>query len=538
MRNFYIILEAIGGCAFLVTGLHLLSNNLLELAEVLIYRLFKNQDDSSGTSLAKGILVSTLCGSTNVANSTLLGLVNAGLVKLRSALLYLSGAHLGPLIWLALVSFISFNTSLVFLSISLLTYFLSRGQWGKWFHNSYGLFLGIGLIGIGKYFFKDGLRMLGEFEHTIISGGAQSSPLLVTMITGFIVGSFLAWIFKSSTITMILLMVARAYGYFDLGFILPAVVGVHCTTFWPIRQMAKRGNVHAQRLAKGQEIFSLLGLILGLGSLFFFNFKTEFNAEWIIFYFFLALRISNVIVFSLLIRTIRRLLHQWYPDRGHKESYELDVLGRSRDMVPSMALIQATFHIKKFKSVVDRLFNLTESYLSDTKKSARILAKIKDYERITDNMKSEIDGFFSLLIENSLSPNQAVQLQSLTHIADELETIADYIDKLASYNTRYLHDRGEFGPEMKEELVSFFQDVKEYYFSLTAELPFRNELDEHLVSQQGQKLKLSADRLRIRHMERISDHEDTASNLMTYSDLIVCLRKIRGHSLKVFNHLF
>ena len=204
-------------------------------------------------------------------------------------------------------------------------------------------------------------------------------------------------------------------------------------------------------------------------------------------------------------------------------------------MVPAMSLIQGTFHLAKFKNIVDRLFIMTEQYLNEGAASGRVLAKIKDYERITDNMHKEIHRFLSMLAENQLTQNQSKTLMQYLKLADELECIADYLDKIASYNTRYIQS-GE-NVKWRDDFMIFFTEIKDFYFLVTKNTPVMPEVDPKKINILAQKLKISADALREEHLRRLSSIEGSALGLMTYSDMVVCLRKIRGHTLKLHKAL-
>jgi phosphate:Na+ symporter len=522
------------GCTLLVAGIQLVCNNLLEFAETPIFKIMRPLREKDNKTFFKGLLVSGLSGSTLTTISTLISLVNAGLVKVRAGLLFMAGAHLGPLILLLIFSLLNLQSAVFFLSFGLFAQLMTRSRFGIWFQNTYGLFLGFGLVSLGRHFLMEGLTFFSGVDQQFL-GSVMDGPFFLSLITGLFIGSLLSYIFRSSLVAILLLMVIRDSAFYSLGLLLPAVIGVHALGFLPVYQLSKRGNVYSRRVASGQAIVSFIGLICGAIILSLIPWAEQKGSSSVIFTFFVILRVSSVVIFLVILKPVRTLIKKRWPSREHPKPNELEQLGRSSDMVPAMSLIQGAFHLSKFKNIVDRLFSLTEQYLTQGSSSGRTLAKIKDYERITDNMHQEIHRFLGSLIEKSLTYNQAQTVQGYIKIADDLENIADYLDKLASYNTRYIQSGSQSA--WREEFMVFFFEVKNFYQLISKNLPLRPDTDEKSIQLMAQRLKIAAETLREEHLKRLGVTEGEALSLMTYSDMVVSVRKIRGHSLKLHSSL-
>lgn len=514
--------------------MQMICNNLLELAELPLFHLLKPLGKPQKETFFKGILVSGLSGSTLTTMSTLVGLVNGGLLQVKEALLFMGGAHLGPLILLLVVSILQFKSAMVFLSTGLIAQFLVRTRFGLWFQNSYGLLLGLGLVSLGRYFLQDGLAFFSGLDQQFL-GSFSDGPFFLSLVTGLLVGSFFSYLFRSSLVAVLLIMAFRDSANFNLTLLLPAVVGVHALGFFPIYKLSLQGGVFARRVASGQFVISFIGLLIGSIFLFFTPWDVYSVSGYGVLMFFIGLRLLSVFIFVLLFKPIRKLLIARWPDPKENNPFELENLGRSQDMIPAMSLIQSSLHLSKFKDIVDRLFQLTEEYLKEGETSGRTMAKIKDYERITDNMYRETTRFLGQLMENPLTTNQAMTVQSHQKIADCLENIADYVDKVASYNTRYLQGGGK--ADWRSDFVDFFIQVKNFYLQVTESLPLLPEAQETKIHIQAQKLKIAAESLREEHLKRLEEFSGEPINLMTYSDMVVSMRKIRGHTLKLHQKL-
>lgn len=530
--EFYFILTIVAGCALLVAGVQLISNNLLELFEKPIYKMIRIVREDQNITFFKGMFFSTISASSLVASTTLLNLVNAGLIKLRAANLFLAGANIGPFILLGLVIFLNLKLGLIFLSLSILAQIFVHSRFGKWFQNAQRFLFGLGLICLAKHFLTDGVRIINGANQGIL-GNITSGPFLLSFITGLFFGALICYLLRSSLLTILLFMVVRDSAIISFSLLLPAVIGAHSIGFVHVKKMAELGNIYAQRLAASQLALSIIGLVLGLFCLYFENYIPSTGDGLFIVLFFALLRFASVLIFICFLAPITKIIHYFYPKESYPDTYKLNQLGKSREMIPAMALLQCSFHVAKLKNIVDRLFSLTEEYLHEEVPSARILAKIKDYERITDNIHQEINRFVGQLMVNTLTYKQSQSLQSIVKIVDELESIADFIDKLASYNTRYQQENGVSNG--RGDLMQLFADVKNFYFDICEDLPHRANIEQSSVTARAQGLKITAESIREIHLKKLSELKMEPVTLMTYSDMIVCLRKIRGHVFKIYN---
>ncbi|MEC7275320.1 MAG: hypothetical protein VXV96_03285 [Bdellovibrionota bacterium] len=520
------------GCTLIVFGIQRLSGHLLEILEKPLFHLFK--EGENGHSFFKGILVSGLTGSTLTSVSTLLGLVNAGLVRVGAGLRFMAGAHIGPLALLFLLNLITFKGATLFMACALVVYILKRGIKPALFQKFLGVFLGLGLVGLGRHFLFEALLSHPALDAHFLST-LTDAPFLLSLLTGVTLGGVLCYALRSSMVTMLILIILSDATSLNPSLLLQVVIGVHTLNFLPNYRLGLRGNTFAARVAGGQMMVGVLGLIIGSLLLFFFEDFFSGSKGLSLMIFFFVVRSSSVLFFILFLRPLRRFLQRRWPRGEEKSPFELENLGRTQDMVPVMSLVQSAIHLNKLKNIVDRLFSLTEDYLCDSEASGRIMAKIKHYERITDNMNKEVRLYLGQLMENSLSPMQANTVTAHLRIADSLENIADYVDKVASYHTRYL--QGGAPGNWRQEFVGFYRQVRDFYTLVAQDLPGQGDRDEKMIRIQAQKLKIAAEALREEHMGRFEEFSQDPMNLMTYSDMIVCMRKMRGHTLKLHQRL-
>ena len=181
------------------------------------------------------------------------------------------------------------------------------------------------------------------------------------------------------------------------------------------------------------------------------------------------------------------------------------------------------------KEIVERMYKLNREFWMAENYDPKMLAKIIDYERITDNIHKEITVFLCYVMEKPMSHHQSEQVQAMIKITDELESVADYIERLANYRDRFkLNEKLE--GDSRTEFFQFLDDVWKFFELVGAGLDNGESLDMSAIEAKSHELQLWADSMREKHLDRISKGTYLPVTALTYSDMVVALRKIRAHS--------
>jgi phosphate:Na+ symporter len=247
----------------------------------------------------------------------------------------------------------------------------------------------------------------------------------------------------------------------------------------------------------------------------------------------LAHTLFNVVaalLFLPFVNQLAALLTKLTPDRGlEKEVPHLLVLGDPSNMLPAASMAQAESELRKMREIAERMYKLNREFWADENYDHRKLAKITDYERITDNIHKEITVFLCYVMEKPMSHHQSQQVQAMIKIADELESVADYIERLANYRERFKNAEAIVG-ESRVEFFQFFDEVWAFFELVGNGLDDGDAMDMGIIELKSHELQLWADSMREKHLDRISKGVYPPVTALTYSDMVVALRKIRAHS--------
>ena len=367
-------------------------------------------------------------------------------------------------------------------------------------------------------------------------------------IASIFVGCMLTVVIQSSSAMLGITMALATTGVIPFHTAAALVLGENIGTTITALLASVGGNVNAVRASRAHGIFNLLGVIVIFcifpyyvelidyivpGSPTEVGANGEFNN--------IAVHIAtghtvfNVIsalVFLPFLNTLAALVIKITPDKKTKEQHHLKMLGDPRAVIPATALAQAKAETDKMIDIVKRMYRVVEEIYSGELSAADLktkLAKVKDYEQITDNIQKEITIFLISVQEMSLTKKESSTAQSITRIADELESVADYLDLLAFYSNRNNLSEVLYNGAAKD-FFSLNAKVKDFFEETTGQFVRNEPTDMSVTKRKSGQLREEANDIRDRHLQRVGQGEYPALSAITYSDMIVALRKIRSHS--------
>jgi phosphate:Na+ symporter len=364
-------------------------------------------------------------------------------------------------------------------------------------------------------------------------------------IASIMMGCLLTMIVQSSSAMLGITMALASSGVIPYHTAVSLVLGENIGTTITAILASIGANVNAKRAARAHACFNVIGVLAMLTILpkyFQFidylipqdpNFKNpDGTVPFVGQHIALAHTMFNLtatILFLPFLGYLAKLVIKITPDKAEKEVPHLLVLGDPSIMLPAASLAQAESELKKMKEIVARMYLLNKEFWKDTEYDPKKLAKIIDYERITDNIHKEITVFLCYVMEKPMSHHQSEQLQAMVKMSDELESVADYIERLANYRER-LKGTESLSGESRNEFFQFMDEVWTFFQMIGEGLDRGESLDMDKIESKSNELQLTADSMREKHLDRISKGSYAPVSALTYSDMVVALRKIRAHS--------
>lgn len=542
MEAFTIIYTLLGGLGIFFFGMKFMSDGLQAVAGDVIRKIINSITSNRFMAVGVGLLVTCIVQSSSVTTVMTVGFVNAGLMNLTQAIGVIFGANIGTTITGWIISIKVEKYGLLMVGLGFIPALFSKTD--KWQHLGRAL-LGVGLIFIGLQTMSGAFVPLRSNQAFLDSIAYFSGNHYGAYIASIMMGCLLTMIVQSSSAMLGITMALATTGVIPYQTSIALVLGENIGTTITALLASVGATVNAKRAARAHATFNLFGVFVMLLWLpYYFDLvdsliplDPRFVAEdgsvpYVAQHIALAhtlFNVSSTLVFLPFIHYLAKFVTRITPDKAEKEIPHLLVLGDPMNMLPAASMAQAESELKKMKEIVERMYKLNKDFWGAEQYDPKVLAKIIDYERITDNIHKEITLFLCYVMEKPMSHHQSEQVQSMIKIADELESVADYIERLANYRDRFKGSEKLEG-ESRSEFFHFLDEVWGFFDLVGAGLENGEKLDMPRIEAKSHELQLWADSMREKHLDRISKGSYQPVTALTYSDMVVALRKIRAHS--------
>lgn len=532
-------------------SLHLIRENLQGLGLSAIRRLCAQVQSGGWASYFSGSTVAILLFGTNSSVHMILGLVSAGLADMLGAMAFMFGANFGGsvVIWV-----LSLRLGPVFywaLMLGLMPELFLKGArvraLGRIFFALGLMFFAIEMTFETVYFLKES-TLIQHWPALFQDTGPASLGAL------FATGLLLSILIRSTGLGVCFALVLASHHLIAFAGCLAFAMGAQLGKSVSSLDYVEKGHYRAKVLAIIEALFlfvnSLGGLLLipflsqplleGLANIFMGiplaqvgPARAELEVLGLCVYYSGPTLLLGIIATLFRQKILNRVCHL-YPLNASGEQTKLTMLGNINDVVPATALVLAHREFEKFSDILARMFVCVDEYLNSQNIASKSLGKIKNYERITDNIQKEIAVFIGHLMEKKLSAAESLQGQNLVRMAIELECIADYLDKLATSYTHYVRKFGPMRAEMGgSEILYFFKEVKIFFENVMVDLLEEKGGRREDYIYRSLSLKKKGVKARDQYMQMISQFALNPLSAMPYADMVLSLKKIRSHSFNL-----
>ncbi len=540
MDTFKIIYTLLGGLGIFFYGMKSMSDALQQAAGDVITKVINSLTTNRVLAVTVGMIVTMIVQSSSVTTVMVVGFVNAGLMQLTQAIGVILGSNIGTTITGWIISIKVGKYGLLFIGLGIFPALFSKNTK---IQNIGKVLFGIGMIFLGLNLMSGAFKPLRSNAEFLNMISYFSGDNYMSYFASIVTGCLLTVIIQSSSAMLGITIALASTGVIGFNTAAALVLGENIGTTITALLASVGTSVNAKRAARAHAIFNILGVLIIFSILPIYidfiewlvpgladakdaagdkpNIAQHIAASHTFF------NVTATLVFLPFLGVLAKIVTRITPDKEEKDKPHFVLVGESADILPATAIVQADAEAKKMKDILDRMYRTTKEYLKDS--DPKKLAKIKDYEQITDNIQKEVTVFLCKVMEKPMSSDQTTHTQGIIKVVDEFESIADYLERIVSYKARFKNNP-ETG-ESLEEYEQFMEKIWEFFNVSVHGLfnPKANDYQE--IYKRSEELRVWADDIRDRHLDRVSKGEYSALSALTYSDMVVALRKIRAHSL-------
>jgi phosphate:Na+ symporter len=217
-----------------------------------------------------------------------------------------------------------------------------------------------------------------------------------------------------------------------------------------------------------------------------------------------------------------------------RERAGLRYLRPSMVEAPALAIEQCRLEVLHMAALTDAALQLSRDLLADVHTEARELRRqILEREKATDTAQHDVTVFLARVMAGTLSVAQGAECRALVRAADEIESIADYCERLANYRRRLVRDGVVIDAAALHDLQAYLDRTIALYEDIVDRIRRRDSGWLDAISTKAEYLASEADLLRDANLQRLAAQRTSPTAGIFFNDMLVAVRRIRNHALNL-----
>jgi len=528
----------IGGLCIFLLGMHYMSDGMQAVAGTRLRRMISAVTDNRLSACATGTAVTCLIQSSSVTAVMAISMVNVGLMTLQQSIGVILGADIGTTITAWIVALHITKYGLLILGVAGFFYLFAKNERIKF---TSMFFLGIGMIFFGLSVMKRGMSPLSESEVFIEWFSRFNPDTYWGLFKCVLVGSLTTAIMQSSSATIaitILLANSNVIGFSTaVALVLGQNIGTTITAY-----LASLGTSTAsKRTAYAHILIKIIGVAVIFP--FFYLYMDFLNAimpaaiagdigKEIA----LSHTIFNVLIVMLFLPVTGlfcKLLIKLIPSRVKKEVPHLTYLDGGLAETPSIAIQESGTAVLKMRDNVDKMMTWLGIEIETPGHDQNLRKKILHREEILDVMQKEIVEFITRIMQKNLPFDVIAECRQQLRIADEYESIGDYIMTLLKLNDRLATlDSNTLKSDILN-IKTLHTRVCHYLITIGEALAAGNADILTKANSEGSQIVTMAKQYREEHLKQIELAGTSPQQTLVIIDMLQSYRKIRAHAVNI-----
>ena len=536
--DIFAILTLIGGLAFFLYGISIMSGGLEKVAGGKLEGLLKKMTSNPLKSFALGVGVTAVIQSSSAVTVMLIGLVNSGIMQLSQTVSVIIGANLGTTItsWLLSLTGIPANTALIlkFLKpesftpiLAIVGVYMIMSSKSNRRKNIGSVMMGFAILMFGMGLMASSMAPLAEMEGFRNAMIAFKNPLL-----GFVVGMIITAIVQSSSVSIGILQALSLVGGVSWGVAIPIILGQNLGTCISAILASIGVNTNAKRVAGVHVVYNILSvgicfpLFIILNMIFQFSFvHTDINPAGIA----LFHTLYNILTAGMLFpcaKLIEKLTIKMIPES--KEDAENKVLLDDRLLtIPSLAVAEC--YKKTFEMAELAQLNFVNATRMLKSYHQKIADQIVENETKLDTFEDKLGSYLLKLSSQNLTEEDNNKVSQILSIIGDYERIGDHASNILKVAEKFKDMDKKLSDEAIDELKTLVNaNIEILTMTLEAYRTENLELSSQVEPLEA-VIKKGVRRAKNNHIQRLKEGQCSAEISFLFSDLLNDFRRIAAH---------
>jgi len=540
----------IGGLGIFLLGMKNMSEGMQAVAGDRLRRMINAITNNRLMACGVGTGITCLIQSSSITTVMVVGMVNAGLMTLVQAIGVILGANIGTTItgWILVLKVGKYGLPII--GISALFYLFSKRDRLRF---TASIFLGLGMVFYGLQLMKHGFAPLRDMPEFIEWFHRFTPENYFGVIKCCLVGALLTAIVQSSSATLGITIGLAATGVisFETGaaLVLGENIGTTITAY-----LASLGtSINAKRAAYAHMLINLIGVAI-ITTVFFPYMElvkhivgvnmaaTTADADGVMVYAaatkgiavtHTVFNVVNAILFLPLIGVLSKLLCRVVPEKAIPREPHLTFLDIRMLDTPALGIQQSEKEIFKMAGDTERMLLPLRDMLVSQKHDSDKEKFVFDSEQRLDIFQKEIMEFLSNMMAGNISHEVMSSGRQHLRMADEYESISDYITNIMKLNLKMRDADQTMSDEGLRDILKLHDSVADYISMVNRALKTHDGDVIVTARNRGNDITLLMKDCRTRHLERVGTGAATPLKNLIYTDILNAYRRIKDHALNI-----
>ena len=554
--GFIEVLKLIGALGFFIYGMKIMSEGIQKAAGSSMRRILSTMTKNRYLGVLTGFIVTCLVQSSSASTVMAVSFVNAGLLSLVESAGIMLGANIGTTITGWLVAVLGFKVKIAAMALPLLAIGVPMLFMRKNKVKHIGQFIvGFAILFWGLSELKHAVPDVKHNPEVLNFLGAYADSGFFSNLFFILVGTILTIVVQSSSASMALTQTLCFSGVIPFEVAAAMILGENIGTTITAELASLPANVHAKRSARIHSMFNIVGVswavllisftpaldgVRGVAMNWFGSADpmTAEGAPMGLAIFHTAFNFVNVLIMIWFVPLLVKLAIKSVKSKGDvDEEYSLDYINSGMMATPEMSLMEAQKEVSKFGEVVKRMNAMVKSLVAENlenKEVSKVLARVKKYEDITDNIEKDVADYLTKVSQNEMTESSSLKVRGMLSIVGDLERIGDIYYQMSKGIERKIEGKVYFTPEQRKNILDMFDLVEANLTTMCQNLS-GSYSDVTMLKAQEQETTLNKYRktLRKEHYASVEKGDYNFQSAAVYSDLFNSLEKVGDHTINV-----
>jgi len=546
---------ALGGVALFLYGMNVLGNGLEKVSGGKMEKILEKLTGNIIKAVLLGAVVTAVIQSSSATTVIVVGLVNSGVLQLRSAVGIIMGANIGTTVTGQILRLgggegSSVGTIMDFLStdylapmlaiVGIVITLVAKKDTLKAIGD---IAMGLGVLFVGMNTLSDSVKPLSELQAFQDLFATLENPIL-----GILAGALITALVQSSSASVGILQAVSDTGMLTFAAAFPIIMGQNIGTTSTSLISSIGASKNAKRASMIHVYFNVIGTILFLAAVYILkgldilpaslwestmnrgdiaNFHTLFNVVVTIFF----------IPFHMLLVK----LAEWTVRIAPEDEDEL-LTNSPENMLDSRFLKSPSLAIQYANTAVAYMGQLAKENFKMScglhkEYNAKNVEKIKEYENIIDRTEDKLNSYLVAITDCELSAAESKSVTSLLHAITDFERIGDYSVNIMQSSENMKETDNKLSDMAIEELDVISSAVEEIIdMSITAV-----EYDDIKIAARIEPLEQTIDNLddelKRRHISRLKTGDCAIERGIRFLDMLSDIERIADHCSNIAVHI-